>query len=366
MSVAFDGTNYLVIIDDGCFSNVGSNNPGNIGVQFVSQSGPLVGSKIPVGNGFCRPHFVAYDGTNYLMVWGITGAALDSGSINGQRIDKNGNLLGTAFQITSWTPDNGDLAGIAYGGEKYLVVYFKQGTANSIVYGRLVSPDGSMGGEIQISTGFGEFGLDNVVFDGTNFLVVWTDDVDDSTVKGRFVSPAGTLGTEFTINASTSPSDNPLTVAFDGTNYLVVWMDEVGGFDSGEWDLFGQLVDTSGNLVGGVINISTAPGEQFSPFIAFDGTNYLVTWTDMRNDASKNFACDAGEGTCFDIYGQYISKSGTLVGSEFVINADSGNQLGGAVAFAGGKYLALVNTGVSFDSTGEFLGGDVIGTFITP
>jgi len=174
-------------------------------------------------------------------------------------------------------------------------------------------------------------------------------------VRGQFVSTSGTLvGSEFTINASSPLNDNPLTVAFDGTNYLVVWTDEVGGYQSGEWDVFGQLVNTSGNPVGGVINISTAPGQQFLPMIAFDGTNYLVTWVDMRNDANHDWVCDPGESTCWDIYGQYISISGALWGSEFPINTDAGNQFGGVAAFGGGKYLVLV----SWD--------DVYGVFITP
>jgi len=211
-----------------------------------------------------------------------------------------------------------------------------------------------------------------VAFDGTNFLVVWTDDSNDYEVKGRFVSPAGTLGTELSINASTAPSDNPLTVAFDGTNYLVVWTDEVGatvGVPTHAWDVFGQRVDTSGNLVGGVISISTAAGQQFLPMIAFDGANYLVTWTDMRNDTNKDWVCDSNEGTCSDIYGQYVSKTGAVVGTEFVINNDTGNQMGGVGGFAGGKYFVIVNTGIVWPGPNyvpDWSYGDVYGVFVTP
>lgn len=213
-----------------------------------------------------------------------------------------------------------------------------------------------------------DFGNNNGSFDGTNFLVVWTDDSNDYEVKGRFVSPAETLGTEFSINASTYPSDNPLTVAFDGTNYLVVWTDEIS---TENWDVFGQIVDKSGSKVGGVISISTAAGQQFLPSIAFDGTNYLVTWTDMRNDANDNGVCDSGEGTCNDVYGQYVSKAGALVGSEFVINNDSGNQFGGVTGFNNGKYLVILSTG-SGDLCHEPTTGsvssdcDAYGVFVTP
>lgn len=366
LGAAFDGTNYLVSIGT---SPTGSG--WTTDAQGISQTGAKVGSLIQSGcsDGYPR---VAFGGTSYLLI----GGDCDSWSqdIWGRFVSTGGGM-GTNFLIAPGLgPGEQDHAGVAYGGGNFLVVYYREvnpSTSDSVVYGRLVSPSGNVGNEITISTGYGDQGENNVAFDGTNFLVVWTDDSNDYEVKGRFVSPVGTLGTEFSINASTSPSDNPLTVAFDGTNYLVVWTDEVGGFGSGEWDVFGQRVDTSGNLVGGVINISTATGHQFYPRIAFDGANYLVTWTDMRNDANKNWTCDSGDGTCWDIYGQYISRSGTLVGSEFVINNDAGDQVGGVGGFNNGKYLVIVNDGVSTIPPGctegcDMLANDVYGVFVTP
>jgi hypothetical protein len=76
-------------------------------------------------------------------------------------------------------------------------------------------------------------------------------------------------------------------------------------------------------------------------------------------------ACDDGEGTCLDIRGQFISKSGALVGSEFTINNDAGNQLGG---FAGQavneQLLGMINTGVAISGTG-LAGGDVYSLFMS-
>lgn len=314
---------------------------------------------------------MAFDGTNYLMVWLNQPGQDTTGpeEVYGQFINTSGSVVGTPFPINQTVTEN--ILGLAYGGGNYLVVYTKEvnpTTADSVVYGRTVSPTGTVGNEIQISTGYGDFGVNSVAFDGTNFLVVWADDSNDYEVKGRFVSPLGILGTEFSINASTYPSDNPLTVAFDGTNYLVVWTDQVGV--SGEWDIFGQLVSPSGTLVGSVISISTANGQQLGPSIAFDGTNYLVVWTDMRNDANKNWVCDSNEETCWDIYGQYVSTSGTLSGSEFVINNDAGNQLG-FVTYGGGKYLVIINDGVTPDDPAVtdaygIVSKNVYGVFVTP
>ena len=345
VSAAFDGTNYLVAIkgDASAYDNVTA--------QLVSQTGSLVGPRISIGSTVDMNPLVAFDGTNYLLLWDDY-----EFNLNGQFINTSGNLVGGHFVISPENEPWLDVGGIVFGGGKYLIVYDEGPTEDdpNIVYCRLVDPSGSVSGEIRVSTGYGKVHANHqAAFDGTNFLIVWTDDSNDSEVKGRLISPTGTLGTEFSINASTPPSDNPIAVAFDGTNYLVVWDDEVGGKDSGVWDLFGQLIDKSGNQVGSVISISEATGHQICPIIAFDGTNYLVSWTDMREE------------TNWDIYGQCVSKAGAPVGSEFVINNDAGSQLGGVGGFAGGKYFGLVNNITGF-SENDILGTDVYGVFVTP
>jgi len=345
VSAAFDGTNYLVAIKGDASAD------DNVTAQLVSQTGSLVGSRISIGSTVDMNPLVAFDGTDYLLLWDDY-----SFNLNGQFINTSGNLVGGHFVISPVNEPWLDVGGIVFGGGKYLVVYDEGLEADdpNIVYCRLVDPSGTVSGEIRVSTGSGKVHANyQAAFDGTNFLIVWTDDSNDYEVKGRLISPTGTLGGEFSINASTPPSDNPIAVAFDGTNYLVVWDDEVGGAGSDVWDLFGQLIDTSGNKVGAVIPISTAAGHQIAPVIAFDGANYLVSWTDTRED------------TNWGIYGQYVSKAGALVGSEFVINNDAGNQLGGAGGFAGGKYLGLVNTITGF-SGNDILGTDVDGVFVTP
>jgi len=352
-SYAFDGTNYLVGIQ-------GDAAQGNkITAQLVSQSGTLVGSRISVGRTGSAP-FIAFDGTNYLMAWSDY-ATSPNNKLYGVFIRKDGAVVNQPFVIEDGPLSQSEIGGISFGGGKYLVVYHKIGEGiREAVYGRPISPSGEFGYWFVISNGYGNKGLNNVAFDGTNFFVVWNDNISNNQVRGKFVSPNGVEGTEIAVKASGLPNDNPLTVAFDGTNYLVVWTEEVNA-TLHNWDVFGQLVTPAGVLSGGKISISTAPGQQFTPLIAFDGTNHLISWTDMRNDANGNWACDFGEGTCMDIRGQLVSKSGTPVGSEFIINNNDGNQSGG---FAGqavnGRLLGMVNDGVNISASGS-VGGDVYG-----
>ena len=106
-------------------------------------------------------------------------------------------------------------------------------------------------------------------------------------------------------------------------------------------DIHAQRDSASGALVGPAFPISQATGRQADNGVAFDGTNYLIIWEDRRNDIDGDMECDIGEGTCIDIYGQLVSPSGTLVGPEIAISKASQNQLCPSLAFDGTNYLVV-------------------------
>ena len=133
----------------------------------------------------------------------------------------------------------------------------------------------------------------------------------------------------------------------------MVWNDEIGGPGTGAWDAFGQLVNTSGFLAGGVITVTNGAGPQMVTTVAFDGSNYLAVWMDMT------------DGSNWDMYGQYLSRNGSLVGSNITISSEATNQMGG-VGFANGKYLVLINSGVIMDEDGISQVDSANGLFVTP
>lgn len=328
-AVAFDGTNFLV-----AFQRDGSNR-----AQLVSPSGALLGS-VAVSSSGDLP-LVAFDGANYLLVW-VETSNPTSPFVWGQLVSKQAALVGAPFQVSQSTRV-GELEGVAFDGTNYLVVWTDNQPfpmTNRDIYGRFVSAAGAPTGiDFKISDGAGKDAT--LAFGASRYLVAWTEDVANTETRARFVTPAGALQTPFTVNGSSAPSDNRGSMAFDGTNFLVVWCDEAVGLQS--WDIFGQLVSPAAALVGGVLSFATAPGAQIVPFAAFDGLNYLVTWTDLANDADENFVCDPGEGTCLDVYGQFLSPAGTLVGTNFPVVADPGHQGQSPVAWGRGKYLVAWN-----------------------
>jgi len=359
LSGTFDGTNFLVVIVEETGGKT------TLTAQMLSQSGTLVGNKIiiPESNPTDIRTLVAFDGTNYFIVW------TERNGLKGQFIDKSGTPVGSIVSISS---DIESIGHIGFGGGKYLVVYNKEvpyegESEKRSVFGRTITPSGEVGSEFRINTtGYGKEygGIGNLAFDGTNFLVVWTEDTYDSEIRAALVSPDGEVRKNFSIDSNSLRSDNPCAVAFDGTNYLVVWPDEieireVDGCLLSQWFLFGQLFDTEGNAQSGIISISavSSPCNIVAPSAIFDGTNYLITWNRCNEE------------TGWDIIGRFVSKDGNPLGSEIAIDNDQENQMGGAVKFINGQYLVLVNNNFSYTQDVEELvftsGGDVYGVFKT-
>jgi hypothetical protein len=354
-SAAFDGTNYLV----GIQGNAADRHI--ISAQLVSQSGTLVGSLLSTGHSGGSPR-VAFDATRYLLAW-TDDETTPQNQVYGQFVTPSGTLVGASFRIGRASGGE-EVSDLVFGGGKYLVVWVCRGDEVCTgVHGQLVAPSGALVGPLIT---FSETAHKEAyaAFDGTNYLVVWTEVDDspegDSTVVGRFVSGTGSLlGPAFVVNDSSAPSDNPEAIAFDGTNYLVLWNDEVGGYGTHEWDIFGQLVTPAGALTGPVIPITTAPGTQSFPSVVFGGGTYLVTWIDFTI-AIHDLTCDPGEGTCADVYGRFLNRSGAPVGAAFPVVVASDNQLGMVTSFGAGQFLTEWNNGFEDDAR------DVYGAFFTP
>jgi hypothetical protein len=157
-------------------------------------------------------------------------------------------------------------------------------------------------------------GVPVVAFDGTNHLLIWS----------QGASPSGFLHGRFispsgelvgsTFEVGSGTDIKSYTSLFDGANYFIVWENDTTPGVSDTSDLYGQFVTPAGVLLGSPIAVSTAPHGQRGPGLAFDGSNILVAWADGRNQGAYES----------DVYGQFITKSeesvaGSLSGSNFAI-----------------------------------------------
>jgi hypothetical protein len=186
-----------------------------------------------------------------------------------------------------------------------------------------------------------------VGFDGANYIVGFI--AGTNVVNQRVSGTNGSLlGSQIVVGSN--PGFPPaIAGAFGKTNYLMTWSDN--SVSSGV-DMFGQFVSKSGTTNGlprfPLLSTSdyNSQGYAFQTVeaLASDGTNFLVVWQDQN---TANF------------YGQLVTPSGSLSGSEFLISSQSGNGNSAAVYFGKTNYLVVWqsnNGGNNADQTyGEFV-----------
>src|SRR5207249_3658717 len=100
---------------------------------------------------------------------------------------------------------------------------------------------------------------------------------------------------------------------------------------AGDTDIYGARVTADGALLDGAgIAISTAPGDQHSPTVVWDGASWLVVWEDYDG---------CGDLSCSDLYGARVGPGGELLPpGEIAISTAFGGQFGPvAVPGAGGS-----------------------------
>jgi hypothetical protein len=275
-AIGFDGTNYLVVF---------SRNTGSTGIYGVIVSGQGYGRQIksfPISQQsgqFARPA-VAFDGTNYLVVF------QNGGQIFGARVSPSGDVPDgpNGFVISTTGTSNWEPV-IAFDGANYLVVWEKF-LGEYDIYGARVTPSGQALGEFPIFQAPGEQIEPSIAIDGNNYMVVWRDTrsgsgpSSDTDIYGTRVTPTGTVLDAAGIPISTAPNyQGEPSITFDGTNYFVVWG------DLGTNRILGRRIKSDGTLLDGsaatggiaITDSSMIAGYQS---VVFDGANYLVVWSD--------------------------------------------------------------------------------------
>jgi hypothetical protein len=266
-AVSFGAKSFLVVWED-CFRG-DCGNAGVVGAR-VSTTGVVLdpnGFAIATGSPAQASPALAFDGTSWLVVW--QRASYPSGDIYASRVSGTGVVLDPGgIPITTAPADQGRPE-VAFDGTNYLVVWSSWETP---VSGARVSPDGLVldPAGIRISSG-GSDDEPRLAFDGANYLVVWSR---EGRVYGARVSSAGQVLDPDGIPISSVPVGSFAfpAVAFDGVNYLVVWTKQIDVYGT-RVTRSGTVLDPEG------IRISSAAwSDQEAPALAFDGVNDLVVW----------------------------------------------------------------------------------------
>jgi hypothetical protein len=284
---------------------------------------------------------VATLGTAGLLAWFAapppSAAAVPRGTDVG-RVDSDGPFVGPEHPVSD--PVEGPVAGstfapdIAFDGTNHLVVWTDQRNyvTGYDVYGARVTPQGVVldPGGIPIATGPGSESPPSVAFGGGTFLVTWSTGGDAGDISGTRVSPSGTVLDPGGIPISSAPGGQAdPDVAYGDGNFLVAWDDARLAPD--DRDVFGARVSPTGSVLDPAgIPLSTGVGWQVQPSIAFGVDSFLVAWLDHAG------------GDQADVIGARVGTDGSLLDpSGITIGAGPGRAGRPAVAFNGTDHLVV-------------------------
>jgi Regulator of Chromosome Condensation (RCC1) repeat protein/Calx-beta domain-containing protein/Big-like domain-containing protein len=234
---------------------------------------------------------VAFDGQNYLVVWGDNRDNVNgilSNEIYGARVTPGGEVLDSnGFKIT-----HGEVAYqpvVAFNGTEYLVAayaYDHNGVRGSTVLGVRVRPTGEVRDNEELILHEDSFGPVTVASIGSEWLVVWSS---SGSVQGVRVSAAGAVSNPITLLENHHTWSRGLAAA--GPNYFLtsVGSRQVAS-DTYVLDVFGTWISREGQpfrtvMISSNRNQSVGSGSgqpttyvQDHPTAAAQGTNIVVVW----------------------------------------------------------------------------------------
>jgi len=312
-AVAFNGTNYLVVWSDyrgGSWATYGARvTPA---CQVLDTAGMLLS-----GTGCLYPDVVAGD-SDWLVAWHDEPAAL----ILAGRVGADGTVRDPGGLVIGEGANDRFFPDAAFDGENYYVVWQdrRQGTRveNWSIYGARISQAGVVldpTGKPVTNNDSKYEGIPQVWFGDTAYLVSWKDD-GNAQLTGARVAKDGTVIDPggFTLGGMPQWFAD---IDYDGTNWLVMssGLREMGGIGGGE-DAFATRVTPDASVLDPYPNIllSYSARWQHTPVAAFDGTNWLAVWVEQKK---------AGE---TDLRGMLVDAQGNPAGDPFTISGAAGHQ----------------------------------------
>ena len=291
--------------------------------RLVDTSGAVLDTSFPVAG--IVPYYCgqsepasAFLGSAFLCVWQSLAPGEDpdfNGDIIGMRVGATGTPLDTvALDVSNAYCEQTNPA-VAAGDSTFLVAW-EDGRWDweiTKMYGTIVS----LSGVVLFPQGIEISNLPRancthpaVAFDGTDFTVFWAKGEysgGDRVYRARVTEEGTVLDPGGVLLLTPGGQVSNTSALFDGTNYFVVWQRAYNGYDDDIWGARvrpdGTVLDPYGILIGSDTHMQECPA------VAFDGTNYLVTWT-SRYDWKVHGARVTQGGTVLDPTGILISWDG--------------------------------------------------------
>jgi hypothetical protein len=287
LTATSDGTNSLVVWNDTALGLRGA---------LVAADGSIVDTGIALAPAGYHPgHTSLYDGNNFLVAWAYSSSS--AGYVMASRVSRAGAPLDTpGVYVSGPLPANTEYPAVAFDGNRYFVTWDDDRTYCPNIYGARVTQQMSVldtrGICISRNQGAANTQHDpSAAFDGSNYLVAWVDNrnMAEAIYAARMSSGGVNLDPAGIPICTLALQRGYPSVAFDGTNYLITWAD---GRRSDSADIYGARVTRDGSVLDpqGIPLVVGGDAHTF-PMAAFNGTNYLLVWDDLTDSGMCSIRC---------------------------------------------------------------------------
>lgn len=287
-------------------------NPGNMRFATVDIDGKVL-SNIAVtvddDNTFSQNPALLWDGSSYVLSW--WGESLSGGPIYFAKIDLDGhNFIVNKKKavVTAKAYGHDSIVSINTDGQNFGVAWSDvrdSGNLNlrEIYFSMLDSNGNPLIPDIKLSGSGLTTDSPNIVFDGSNYIVVWHEtgvengDINlDSNIHMAKISPAGIKLisdkklTETPIHSGYNSSPKVIRNN-DGFDMTWAFSEELGvgasSFHPGSGLVYFKSFDFNGEAINDVELVSIITGDNYNPNLGSSGFKYGIIWENMQNNQSQ-------------------------------------------------------------------------------
>ena len=270
--------------------------------------------RVTYDDGVSHAPAVAWNGTEYALVWHGYADTNSDDEIKFVRLDASGNKIGNEVLVTrywAWSK----YPAIVWNGSGYGVAW---SDTRGLALAQL-DPFGRSIGEPVFVRSSSQSTQPGLVWTGSEYGVAWTS--ENKILFARFDAWGGRIDDEVFVEEDPAASSWP-QLAWNNSEYGVTWMDLR---NDSQWDIYFARIDSSG-VVGSALRVTDDPIDQRVPRLVATGQEYGLTWTD----------------NAYDLYFARIDASGTLQ-EEILVASDPAMAWYPNLAWSGNQYTLAWN-----------------------